>query len=668
MGEPLNAIFDILGLFVGGRHGSENDIVRFGIGTFLWLQLFAIAIVRQRRESRPREKLLVVGFGLGLARESFMLALGCAYRLGLANRESIHVIFPPLEHALSNAAVLTVASAFLGYLLRDNQMGRRFVAVSLTAITICYLTTFWWWAQFIQAHPSSSFGQTWCDWLFRSTASILLLFPLVVLWRRTAGWMRNAICGAILAFVLNECLKLVDMALSEQYKTFFSPIRHALYLSAIPVLGYVYVRELIEERQALETKRLQLERQTQHAQKLKTLGVLSGSIAHDFNNILTVIRSFASVARQRLEPNHQAVECIHEIDSASRRAARLVKSLTSYSGEIEVFQEEVSLSSLVADLRPLLRAAVPPQISITTDLASNLPSVSADRSHVEQIVLNLVANAADAIGTAKGKIAITIDCRNFASDELQQCRALRRSEHECLQPGSYVTIRVEDDGCGMDTTTEERLFEPFFTTKGTGRGLGISSTLDIVRQHHGAVLLETQPDVGSTFQVLFPPSNSRSEPSSDAPLQAASLPRPYPTAPTWTVLVVDDNPQILRSASIILRADGFEVQTASNGREAVEMFVRSPDLFACVVLDLSMPLMGGEQTLRVLRAIRPNVKVLLSSGYAQKAVRNGMSSPPTDFLPKPYEAVDLLNRVRTICQASDDLVQPATSTRKTVTN
>ncbi|NNE01407.1 MAG: response regulator [Pirellulaceae bacterium] len=667
----FDEILDVLALFVGGRNGSQNNIVRFGLAAMFWGPLFAMAWTRRQTASRRRERLLVVGFSLGLARECFMLAVALANRLELADPGHLHVVFPPLEHALSLAAVVVVAAAFWNFLLPTDKSAWRFLRGSLLAVTICYLATFWWWAQFIIQHPELSFGKTWCDVAFRVTGCCLLVVPISVLWRKTSGWLRNAICLALSCFLLSQFLKLVDIALEEQFKTAFSPIRHAFEIFAIPIFAYVYVRERSEERYKLELESRRLERQMLHEQKLNSLGVLSGGIAHDFNNILTVILGFASVARVGLPPDHNASSCLDEIESAGQRAARLTKQMLAYAGKGGLVQSQIDLSDLVTDMTALLRAAVPKKIEFETEIESNPPVIVGDVSQIEQVVLNLVTNASESIGDSAGSIRLKVSCRYWDADHLARSQSLDAGPMHGPKAGNYVAIEVRDNGCGMDDETAVRLFEPFYTTKFTGRGLGLAAVLGIVRQHGGALLLDTRQGLGSRFRVLFPTMEDASPTDNESSvsdfddnhiadwLPDASEPRGY------RVLVVDDEPQLLSQASKLLRSVGFDVVTAGDGREAIATFVRLPEFFDCVVLDMTMPVMDGRQTLDVIRAIRRDSCVLLTSGYSEQSlVGELIDGKRTQFIQKPYESVDFVARVVSLCKRNkrtNDVLQNSLS-------
>ncbi len=252
MKEQFNVIVDLLAQFTGGRGGIDHVVVQFVVAGLFWGCLLTLARLQLRRHPSGRERLLLVGFALGLSRELLMLGMAIVQALGWVDGDALHRIFPPLEHALSNLAMVVVAGAFLNYLVAAPRLARHYIVWGCAAIVACYLATFWWWADFISAHPSSKFGQTWCDWLFRIVASLCMLLPLTMLFRKTRGWLRNLVCTALFLFFLTEFLKIPDMALGERYEMYFTPFRHTFYLIGIFLFGLVYLRELFAGRDRAE--------------------------------------------------------------------------------------------------------------------------------------------------------------------------------------------------------------------------------------------------------------------------------------------------------------------------------------------------------------------------------------------------------------------------------
>ncbi len=243
----FNVTLELISQFTGDQGGIKHGIVVFGLAGMFWSVLLVLAWTRQRHNQLPHEKLLLWGFSFGLGRELFMMAMISLQAYGLINADSLHIIFPPIDHAIVGIAIIIVAAGYIQYLSKNPLLSRRYLQIGVVSILLCYIATFLWWGQYIAAHPESKFGQTWSDWLFHINTSIMLAIPIVILAKKTSGWVRNAVCTALVFFFLHEFLKIPDMALGEVYEYIFAPVRHGLYLLAIPIFGYVYIRELYEE-------------------------------------------------------------------------------------------------------------------------------------------------------------------------------------------------------------------------------------------------------------------------------------------------------------------------------------------------------------------------------------------------------------------------------------
>lgn len=254
MTSHWQTFFDLLGQFTGGRGGVDHNIVQFVLAAVMWSVLVVLAFMRHRNSNHPDEELMVIGFSFGLLRELIMLFMALLQSFKVVPLHYLHVIFPPLEHAVFDIAIVIVAASFMRYLLQDKSLSRRFLQIGVTMVCLCYLATFWWWANAIIQNPQITFGKTWCDWLFRVNASLLIIYPILVLLHLTRGWVRNAVCLGLTCFFLNQFLKIPDLILFEVHENIFAPIRHGFYLLGIPLIGYVYVRELYTEHLLTEQK------------------------------------------------------------------------------------------------------------------------------------------------------------------------------------------------------------------------------------------------------------------------------------------------------------------------------------------------------------------------------------------------------------------------------
>ena len=396
----------------------------------------------------------------------------------------------------------------------------------------------------------------------------------------------------------------------------------------------------IRPRKQAEKERHELEAQVQHSQKLESLGVLAGGIAHDFNNLLTPILGHSDLALSKLAPTSPALEHIEYIQKASLGAAELCQQMLAYSGRGQFVVRSFSLSSVVKEMGHLLQTVIPKNVAVEFNLAEDLPPIEADSSQIQQVFLNLVTNAADAIGEENGFISITTGTLEVSDDYAYQA-----IWDESLDLGLYTYVEVTDNGCGMDDETRSRIFEPFFTTKETGRGLGLAAVLGIVRAHHGTIKIYSEVGRGSTFKVLLPCTEKSEEPLEQ------NLPSPTDWRGSGTVLVIDDEKAVRIVAARMLESKGFQVLTAEDGVEALEVFQKNRDRIRAVLLDLSMPQMGGEEVFRELRKLQPGIPVIMSSGYNEKDVtRKFVGKDLTGFVQKPYRQADLMGILRRILE------------------
>jgi two-component system, cell cycle sensor histidine kinase and response regulator CckA len=391
----------------------------------------------------------------------------------------------------------------------------------------------------------------------------------------------------------------------------------------------------VTEQVADEAERQRLESQIQQAQKLESLGILAGGIAHDFNNLLVGILGNASLALLDLDPTHEAYGSISAIERAAQRAAELTRQLLAYAGKGRFVVEAIDASAAVHEMTALLRTAMGVNASMQLDLAPDLPAIEVDATQFRQVVMNLITNAADALGDQGGLITLRTGARFVGEEYLATC-----VPGTDAAPGHFVMIEVSDTGAGMDASTVARVFDPFFSTKFTGRGLGLAATLGIMRSHRGAIRVYSEVGKGTSFNLLFPASASTPRPSPGV--------RPSAWRAQGEVLIIDDEPSVLAVTSTLLTRKGFTTTTIDTGQRAVELFAADPARFSLVVLDLTMPGMDGQATFRALRELRSDVRVLLMSGYnEQEVTRLFVGRGLAGFLQKPFRADELYERVMT---------------------
>jgi PAS domain S-box-containing protein len=387
----------------------------------------------------------------------------------------------------------------------------------------------------------------------------------------------------------------------------------------------------ITERKRAEEERRQLEAQILHAQKLESLGVLAGGIAHDFNNLLTAMLGHASFALMQLPPGSVACPMLREIEKAAQRAAELTQQMLAYAGKGRFVVQSLRLDTLVQEMTKLLQTVVSKKAQV--ELRLEPATLRGDATQIRQVVMNLITNASEALEGNLGTIRIRTGIRHADTAYLRS--QFFPEEHPA---GAYAFVEVEDNGCGMSGETVARIFDPFFTTKFTGRGLGLAAVLGIVRSQRGVIKVTSTPGRGSLFEVLFPSAAASVEMAAPGP---KALPRGQ-----GSVLVVEDEPSVRDFAQRVLESAGFQVRTAADGREALELFVRHGPELVAVLLDLTMPRMDGLEVLRHLRGLSANVPILVMSGYRELDVATRLAGlGATCVIQKPFQPRDLIAQV-----------------------
>ena len=404
------------------------------------------------------------------------------------------------------------------------------------------------------------------------------------------------------------------------------------------VVGRVWTFRDVTERAKAEHERRQMEERMRESQKFESLGVLAGGIAHDFNNILVGILGNVDLAMTSVDRRASTNRHLTRVKKSADRAAELVQQLLAYAGRGQVLTDTVDLSRLVRETKELLRSTVSKKAELKVDLKSGL-FVEGDPVQLGQIVMNLLTNASDALGDEAGVIRVETGVRRvtdaLVKDALPQ---------QLVVEDDYAFLEISDTGCGMDADTLGRIFEPFFSTKFTGRGLGLSAALGIVRRHHGFIKVRSAPAEGTTFLLLLPLVTV----GADARPSQTSAPRRAPQPmPLGTILVVDDEEPVLELARSVLEREGFRVLVAEDGHDGLRRFRAHVSEVGAILLDMTMPRMDGVEALFAIRQISREVPVVLSSGYSEKDMMarcDGLSG--TSFIQKPYTAQALVAKVR----------------------
>jgi PAS domain S-box-containing protein len=404
-------------------------------------------------------------------------------------------------------------------------------------------------------------------------------------------------------------------------------------------VGHVFSFRDITARLKAEEEHRALERQMLHVQKLESLGVLAGGIAHDFNNLLVSVLGNAGLALSELETASPVRSRLTDIELAAQRAAELTRQMLAYAGRGRFVVQRLNMSDVVDELVTLLRTVVARTAEIDVRLGEDLPDVEADASQLRQVVMNLVTNAADAIGGAPGRIEITTG-RVFAT-----CEYLA---HSCIgqdiAPGEFVFAEIADTGCGMDQKTLARIFDPFFTTKVTGRGLGLAAVLGIVRSHRGAIAVESSPGAGTRFRLLLPAVAGA---PSDRQISGTAL---KTSIASGTILVVDDDDGVRTVARLSLERAGFRVVAACDGEEGVALLQARGGEFDAVLLDMTMPRMSGAEACRLIKQLQPQLPIVLTSGYTEPDAGTRFRDDIAGFLQKPFTPATLVRIIQDAVQ------------------
>lgn len=492
------------------------------------------------------------------------------------------------------------------------------------------------------------------------TVILLLTVYAFIRFFLARGATRTAIVIAAIAGTLNTSLRFIDRVFETVRGE--SPFRQvALYSPLVTTLDFttfaflviglflivfeiahartelaaktVALEEEIEEHHRTQEARHQLEQQLLHAQKMESIGLLAGGVAHDFNNILTGILGNARLVLEELPKNSPLYGSLEAIEKGANHAADLTRQLLAYAGKADFKLETLDLSQVVREMVDLLQVSVSKSVELKLDLESGLPPVYGDAVQLRHVILNLLTNAAEALDNRPGTVRVRTGVRACSVDYLASGYI-----SDALPDGDYVFLTVDDSGAGMDSETLARIFDPYFSTKFPGRGLGLSSALGIIRAHRGTLMVESRPDAGTRFTILLPASAEAAvepaEPSERAP---------EPAAQNGTVLIIEDEDTVRRVAKTILSRAGYTVLEAADGQQGLETFARHAEDITAVLLDLTMPRMDGGEVYERIRALRPSVNVVVSTGHGDQDARTFFNGGlPPRIIKKPYRPNDLL--------------------------
>jgi len=382
----------------------------------------------------------------------------------------------------------------------------------------------------------------------------------------------------------------------------------------------------ITDQEKAENDRHKIEKQMLQAQKLESLGVLGGGIAHDFNNLLMGMLGHADLALTKLPADAPSRQNLEEVIVSAQRAADLANQLLAYSGEGKFIVETTDISDMVQEMSNLLKVSISKKIILNFDLNQTIPAVRCDPTQIRQVIMNLIVNASDALDSTSGEISIDTGSAHLTADNFNDTYLGSK-----LPDGQYVYVRISDTGIGMDEKTRLSVFDPFFTTKFAGRGLGLAAVMGIIRSHKGAIALESKLGKGTTFTFYLPASTET------AKKQTSDSHNKTSWKGSGTVLVADDEESVRDVAKMMLETIGFDVIVTQDGEEAMKEFKKNPERFCSILLDLTMPKLGGIETYHEIRKTNTNIPIILSSGYnKQDEITQIQGENLPAFLKKPY--------------------------------
>lgn len=390
----------------------------------------------------------------------------------------------------------------------------------------------------------------------------------------------------------------------------------------------------LTELRRLERERRSLDARIQDSQRLESLGLMAGGVAHDFNNMLQAIIGNTDLAMMDLAGDGEARRRLRDVLKTSEQAQELCQQMLAFSGRGKFVVRDIDISETIRETTPLLQVSLKQSARLHLDLSDELPPVKADSSQIRQLIVNLVANASDALPEDGGDVRVT------TYPEILSRPSLRRLDlAESLVPGLYVCFEVSDNGTGMDQLTRKQIFDPFFTTKFTGRGLGLAAALGIVRGHSGAIAVESDVGKGSRFRIWLPASASANRAADGKPSHTVEV-----KTKRLTILVADDEPAVLSSVERILRAADYRVLTATGGASALEIIRTHGQSINLAIIDLTMPTMDGIEVIKELREFDQRLPVILTSGFTEDEMTSHFTlTGPTQFIQKPFRGRNLLD-------------------------
>jgi two-component system cell cycle sensor histidine kinase/response regulator CckA len=418
---------------------------------------------------------------------------------------------------------------------------------------------------------------------------------------------------------------------TEHYKRDGSKILLEVSSKGINIGGDLFIQSF--HRDITEKKAIQ--EQLMHSQKMESIGQLAGGIAHNFNNLLTAILGYAELLKEYSDLDNDSKQKVNSIESSARKAGILVSKLLSFSRKETSEVLPLNLNDVINDSVKLFEGVLDKKIGLKTNLSNNIPTLEGDPNQLEQVIMNLMVNARDAMPDG-GLITIKTSLAEIERD--------RFNMPSYIIPGKYVLLTISDTGCGIPKEITNRIFEPFFTTKekGKGTGLGLAMVYGVIKDHKGYITVQSEVGKGSTFDVYLPVSGKTA--------YKALKQKLFSVSGHENILLVDDEEEVLNFIKDILETHGYKVLPARNPLAAIDIFKKLGSEIHLVISDIVMPLMDGKELIKNLRAIKPDIRIIVVSGFSDEAVNKDILKID-DFLKKPFEINQLLSKVRRVIDA-----------------
>lgn len=618
-------LLEILSEIAGGRGGAVNDLPRFTLGLIMWGVLIVSATSARRRSALLRDKLLIAGFVVAFSRDFFMLIVTMLSLHDIVSGYTLALILPPIDNMLMLVARAVIAAAFLHYFVTPSDVSKNFFILTLSVCTVMYFVVAYSWLITVRANTSLPFEQHWGVWFIHSFGAIFI-FISIVLFLQKKSWTRRIVAFTFTMYFANHMLMLLNLATDTYWNSVFLTIRNNLDLWATPIFGFIYWRELRE-------KHAQLEAESKQTERLELIGQLAAGVSHDFKNHLQVIRGYAELGQMQKSDPDKVEQCFNEISDTVDRSVSLVNQLLTFSSRDKVEPNvNVNVNDVLADLTPMLSQLLGQQFKLEFHLDPGLPSARFDTTELEQVLVNLVVNARDALPDGG---TITFTTRSIYGP----VKNVDKSANEDMpQELKHVQLVVSDRGTGMSQKTIRRAFEPFYTTKavGEGTGLGLSTVYGLVNQHGGNINIESRLHSGTSVTVNLVLANELNLPELKPDGQPV-------LGGTEHILVAEDDDSVRNLVCELLTKAGYTVYQAVDGRNAVEVAQMHTEDIDLLLFDVAMPKLNGYLAYKSVSQILPYAPIAFVSADASRVKGNHASYP---HLSKPFTRAQLLGYIR----------------------